>query len=378
MKNMKAMALILFAAILLSGCQGAGVSTAAGESAGTGGKGGTGEESNQAAGANAQDNTQKDTGGYTINRNSEGKIVIKAGHQVASDGVWQVGFEAFAKAINEVSGDQFEVQIYPSGQLGDQSELIQQLQLGTVEMCASSCADLGNYAPVCGLLDVPYLFESKQHAWNVMDGEIGEMVDQEIRDKVGINVMGYWSGGTRNIFSSKGAVYKAEDVKGLKMRTQPNDVHVKAFESLGVVVSPIAYTELYGALQQKVVDAAENDLSNYYQMKFYEVCKSYSKTEHIIQVATGIALVSPYFYNSLTDEERGWFDEACRIAQEEQRRWVEDSEADFVAKLEAEGVTMNEVDKQSFVDAVMPFYEDFVYPAYTKELVDQIKAVPAE
>ena len=325
-----------------------------------------------------KDGGQKDTGGYTINRNSEGKIVIRAGHQVASDGVWQVGFEAFAKAINEISGDKFEIQIFPSGQLGDQSELIQQLQLGTVEMCVSSCADLGNYVPVCGLLDVPYLFESKQQAWNVMDGDIGDMVDQEIRDKVGINVMGYWSGGTRNIFSSKGAVNKAEDVKGLKMRTQPNDVHVKAFESLGVVVSPIAYTELYSALQQKVVDAAENDLSNYYQMKFYEVCKNYSKTEHIIQVATGIALVSPEFYNALTDEEKGWFDEACKIAQEEQRKWVEDSESDFVAKLEAEGVVINEVDKQSFVDAIKPFYEDFVYPTYTKELVDQIKAVPAE
>lgn len=305
-------------------------------------------------------------------------IKIKAGHNTAADGTYQYGFEAFKEKIEELSGGTIEVDIYPSGQLGDQSELIQQLQLGTVQMAISSCADMSNFAVNVGLLDVPYLFETKEQAWNAMDGEVGQYFKDYIEEEAGVKVCGYWSGGTRSVFSSKGPINTVDDMKGLSIRTQPADVHVKSFEEMGAVVTPIAYAELYSALQQGVIDAAENDPSNYYQMKFYEVCKYYSLTEHIQQVASGICLVSPKFYDSLTDEQKGWFDEACEYAQEEQRNYVEDSAADFLEKLKAEGVEINEVDKTSFIDAMQPFYEEFVYPTYGEDLVDQIRSCPTE
>lgn len=358
--------ILLCAVLLLSACQKAADKNDAND---------TGKQDTQNT---ADGNDGKEDEAEKDGAASKEQIVIKAGHHVAADGVWQIGFEAFAKAIAELSNDRFKVEIYPAGQLGDQTELIQQLQLGTVQCAVSSCADLANFAPIVGLLDVPYLFETKQQAWNAMDGEVGEIISETIADEVGVNVMGYWSGGTRSVFSSKGPINTVDDLKGLKIRTQPSDIHVKSFEALGAVVSPIAYTELYSALQQGVVDAAENDPSNFYQMKFYEVCKYYSLTEHIQQVATGIALVSQKFYDSLTEEEKGWFDEACAIAQEEQRAWVEDNAAGFIEKLEAEGVTVNQVEKESFTDAIQPFYEEYVYPEYGTELVEKIHNTPAE
>ncbi|HHV11473.1 MAG TPA: TRAP transporter substrate-binding protein [Clostridiales bacterium] len=326
----------------------------------------------------AQNTTVESDGSKEDAGKTKEQIVIKAGHHTAEDGAWQVGFEAFAKAIAELSNDRFKVEIYPAGQLGDQTELIQQLQLGTVQCAVSSCADLGNFAPSVGLLDVPYLFETKEQAWNAMDGEVGQIIATSISEEAGVSVMGYWSGGTRSVFSSKGPINTVEDLKGLKIRTQPNDIHVKSFEALGALVTPIAYTELYSALQQGVIDAAENDPSNFYQMKFYEVCKYYSLTEHIQQVATGIALVSQKFYDSLTDEEKGWFNEACAIAQKEQRSWVEDTAAGFIEKLEAEGVMVNQVEKESFVEEIQPFYEKYVYTKYGTELVEMIKNTPKE
>ncbi len=326
--------------------------------------------SNEPAGNQGGNEVQNDTPAE--------KIVIKAGHHTATDSTFNYGFEAFKAAIEELSGGSMVVEIYPAGQLGDQTELIQQLQTGTVQMAITSCADLANFAPNVGVLDVPYMFQTKQQAWNAMDGEVGDYFSDYIKENVGVYTCGYWSGGTRSVFSSKGAINTVEDMKGLKIRTQPADVHVNSFTAMGATVTPIAYTELYSALQQGVVDAAENDPSNYYSMKFYEVCKYYSLTEHIQQVASSIVLVSPSFYDSLTEEQRGWFDEACAIAQADQRQFVEDGAAEYIKKLEDEGVVVNEVDKESFMTAMEPFYESYVYPTYGKDLVDMIRSCPLE
>lgn len=306
------------------------------------------------------------------------KIEIKAGHHTAADSTYHYGFQVFKEKIKELSGGTMDVSIFPAGQLGDQSELIQQLQSGTVQMAISSCADLANFAKNVGLLDVPYLFASKEQAWNAMDGKAGEYYSKYIFDEVGLRVCGWWSGGTRSVFTNSGPIKSVADMKGLRIRTQPADVHVNSFAALGATVTPIAYTELYSALQQGVVDAAENDPSNYYQMKFYEVCKYYSLTEHIQQVATSIVMVSPKFYDSLTDEQRGWFDEACAYAQEQQRKYVEDNNAKFISLLEEAGVQVNEVDKESFLNAIKPFYESFVIPTFGSELVEMIQSAPAK
>ncbi len=309
---------------------------------------------------------------------SDETIIIKAGHHTSVDGTFQHGLETFRDKLAELSGGTMQVEIYPSGQLGDQTELIQQLQTGTVQMAVSSCADVANFAPNVGILDVPYLFETKQQAWNAMDGDIGKEMEDYVFDEVGIYVKGWISGGTRSVFSSVKPIETVDDMKNLKIRTQPAEVHVQAFTQFGATVTPIAYTELYSALQQHVIDAAENDPSNYYDMKFYEVCKYYSLTEHIQQVASTPILVSPIFYDSLTDEQKGWFDEACEYAEKEQRQYVEDQSDVYIEKLEAEGVQVNEVDKESFIEAIQPFYESYVYDNYSEELVSRIRSVPTE
>lgn len=304
-------------------------------------------------------------------------IVIKAGHHTAIDGSFQFGLEAFRDKLEELSGGAMLVEIYPAGQLGDQTEMIQQLQTNTIQMSISSCADLANFAPLVGVLDVPYMFETKTQAWNAMNGEAGEFLSDYVNEEAGVLICGWWSGGTRSVFSSIAPVNTVDDMTGLKIRSQPAEVHVNSFSAMGATVVPIAYTELYSALQQNLVDAAENDPSNYYSMKFYEVCKYYSLTEHIQQVAGSPVMVSVAFYDSLTDEQRGWFDEAAAYAEDTQRQQVEDAAADYIALLEGEGVIVNEVDKASFMEAMEPFYESYVYPTYGEELVSLIQSFPS-
>lgn len=314
----------------------------------------------------------------TVASADSGTVTIKAAHHTAVDSTFNYGFELFKDKIEELSDGKMVVEIYPAGQLGDQTELIQQLQSDTIQMMISSCADVANFAPVVGVLDVPYMFETKQQAWNAMDGEAGEFFNNTIKEKLGVYCCGWWSGGTRSVFSSVAPIVAVDDMANLKIRTQPADVHVNSFTALGATVTPIAYTELYSALQQKVVDAAENDPSNYYSMKFYEVCKYYSLTEHIQQVAGSPVMVSTKFYDGLTDEQRAWFDEAAEYAEAEQRQYVEDSAAEYIALLEKEGVTVNEVDKASFIEKLQPFYESYVYPTYGEDVVNMLRSAPTE
>ena len=314
----------------------------------------------------------------TVASADSGTVTIKAAHHTAVDSTFNYGFELFKDKIEELSDGKMVVEIYPAGQLGDQTELIQQLQSDTIQMMISSCADVANFAPVVGVLDVPYMLETKQQAWNAMDGEAGEFFNNTIKEKLGVYCCGWWSGGTRSVFSSVAPIVTVDDMANLKIRTQPADVHVNSFTALGATVTPIAYTELYSALQQKVVDAAENDPSNYYSMKFYEVCKYYSLTEHIQQVAGSPVMVSTKFYDGLTDEQRAWFDEAAEYAEAEQRQYVEDSAAEYIALLEKEGVTVNEVDKASFIEKLQPFYESYVYPTYGEDVVNMLRSAPTE
>lgn len=314
----------------------------------------------------------------TAMASADNKLTIKAAHHTAVDSTFNYGFEAFKEKIEELSGRTIVVEIYPAGQLGDQTELIQQLQTGTIQMAISSCADVANFAPTVGVLDVPYMFETKQQAWNAMDGEAGEFFNNYIKDEMGVYVCGWWSGGTRSVFSSVAPIVTVDDMTNLKIRTQPADVHVNSFTALGATVTPIAYTELYSALQQKVVDAAENDPSNFYSMKFYEVCKYYSLTEHIQQVAGSPVMVSTKFYDGLNDEQRAWFDEAAEYAQTVQRQYVEDSAAEYIELLEKEGVVVNEVEKETFIEKIQPFYESYVYPTYGEDVVNLLRSAPTE
>ncbi len=307
-----------------------------------------------------------------VKKNSKGQIIIKAGHHTAKDSFFQVGFEYFGKRLNELSGNKFEMQIYPAAQLGNQTELIQQLQKGSVQMSTSSMADLGNYSPIVNIMDIPFIFRSKDHAWAVADGPIGAMMKARVEQEADVMVMGWWSIGVRSVFSSKGPVTKPEDLSGLKIRTQPNPSHVAAFKVMGAMPTPIAYPELYNALQQKVVDAAENDPTNMLQMKFYEPCKYFSLTEHFTNVAGAAVMMSKKFYYELDPYLQTMVLQAAKEATQYQRQWTEDFGVKAMEELKKLHVKINEVDKDAFQKAAMPFYQEYAYPKFGKEMVDTV------
>ena len=306
-------------------------------------------------------------------KTKDGKIIIKAGHHTARGSYFDVAFHFIGKRLNEISGNKYDFQVFPAGQLGNQTELIQQLQKGSVQMSTTSMADLGNYAPIVNLVDIPFIFRDKKHAWAISDGPIGEMMREKVVQEAKVLVYGWWSIGVRSIFNSKKPIFTPEDLKGMKIRTQPNALHVAAFEAFGTLPTPIAYTELYNALRQKVVDGAENDPVGVLTMKFYEACKFYSMTEHMINVGGAACLISPHFYNALPPAEKENLMNVAKEATAYQRNFVEVESIRALKELEKLGVKINEVDKPAFQKAAEPFYEKVAYPKYGKDLVLQVK-----
>jgi tripartite ATP-independent transporter DctP family solute receptor len=305
-------------------------------------------------------------------KTKDGKIIIKAGHHTARGSYFDVAFHFIGKRLNEISGNKYDFQVFPAGQLGNQTELIQQLQKGSVHMSTTSMADLGNYAPVVNMVDIPFIFRDKKQAWAVSDGPIGDMMRQKVEQEAKVLVYGWWSIGVRSVFTSKKPIYTPADLKGMKIRVQPNPMHVAAFEALGTLPTPIAYTELYNALRQKVVDGAENDPTQVLTMKFHEACKFYSLTEHMITVGGAACLMSPLFYNALPPAEKEDFMKVAKEATAYQRNFVEEESIRAMKELEKLGVKINTVEKGPFQKAVEPFYEKFAYPKYGKDLVLQV------
>lgn len=307
-----------------------------------------------------------------LKKTADGKYILRAGHHTAKGSFFDVALEFFGKRLNEISGNKYQVQVFPGGQLGNQTELIQQLQKGSVQMSTTSMADLGNYSPIVNIMDIPFLFKSKEQAWNVADGPIGDMMKDRVEKEANVKVLGWWSIGVRSVFNSKKPINSPADLKGMKIRTQPNPMHVAAFEALGALPTPIAYTELFNALQQKVIDGAENDPTNMLQMKFYEACKFYSLTEHFNNVAGSAVMMSFHFFNALPPIEQANVLRAAKETTTYQRNWTEENGVKALKELERLGVKINKVDKAPFQKAVEPFYQQKAYPTFGKELVSLV------
>lgn len=284
-----------------------------------------------------------------------------------------VGAEAFIAKLNELSNGEFVGEQAPGGQLGGERDLIEGLQIGSVDMAMTSTGPLGNFVPEVYALDLPFLFRDYDHARNVLDGEIG----QELLEKVNENDLvglAWAENGFRHVTNSQRPVRTPEDLKGLKLRTMENRVHMAAFTGMGASPTPMAFPEVFGALQQGVVDGQENPVTVITASKFWEVQKYVSLTGHVYSPA--IFLVSPSLFDGLSDEQKGWFYEAARAGVEANRAEVNRLEEAGVAILLENGMeVITDIDKAPFAALA----EETAYSVYTDqygtEMIERIKAV---
>ncbi|MBE0454250.1 TRAP transporter substrate-binding protein [Roseovarius autotrophicus] len=298
---------------------------------------------------------------------------IVVGHALSPASHYGVGADAFLNTLTELSGGTFTGSQAPAGQLGGERDMIEGLQIGSLDVVITSTGPLGNFVPQVYALDLPFLFRDYDHARTVLDGEIG----QELLDKIGENnLVGLaWSeNGFRHVTNARHPVRTPEDLKGLKLRTMENRVHMAAFEGMGAAPTPMAFPELFTALQQGVVDGQENPVTVITAAKFWEVQKYVSLTGHVYSPA--VVLASPILLDSLTEEQKGWFMEAAKASAAATRAEVNRLEEAGVALLRENGMeVITDIDKAPFAALA----EESSYAVYTdqygSEMIERIKAV---
>ena len=296
-------------------------------------------------------------------------VVLKLGHGSQLKSPLQTTAEEFAKRIAERSKGRIKVEVYGNMQIGQERDMVEGMQLGTVDMAMISTGPISGFAPGITVVDLPFLFKNEQHAYKVLDGDIGQGLLKQLEPK-GIIGLAFLENGFRDITSNK-KITTPEDLKGFKIRTMENKVHIATFKELGAAPVPMVWGEVYTSLGQKVIDGQENPVHIVYANALWEVQKFLIKTGHFY---------TPYIFamskKSLdkvpADLQKIVTDTAKEMAAFE-RNIVKTETASMTATLKEKGMEIVEVDRAVFQKATEPVYKQFE-GQFSKELIDKIKA----
>ncbi|MFC3631115.1 TRAP transporter substrate-binding protein [Paracoccus angustae] len=290
-------------------------------------------------------------------------------HNAAAGNPKDVASERLAELVNEKSGGRLNIDVGGAAQFGDDAETITNMRLGTIAFSANSQGSTSAVVPEMALLGLPFLFQNLDQAEAVMDGPVGDKIEAAAEAQ-GLVVLAWWNNGIREVSNSKGPIATPADLAGMKIRTPPDPMTIDIFTALGASPTPMAFSELYIALQQGVVDGQENPLINIYSSKLHEVQPFISMTAHKYE-ATPL-LASKMIMDTLSPEDQQIIRDAAAEAGTLNRQMVREQTATLKAEMEKAGVTFNEVDPAPFIEATQPVYEKWrgQYP----ELVDEIVA----
>jgi len=262
--------------------------------------------------------------------------------------------EKFKEMAEARSKGRLKVEIFPSSQLGGEREMQEMVALGTLEMSVSGITVI--YEPLYALLEAPFLYRDRDHIKKVMASPIVAELGETLLKK-GIRYVGFYENGFRNITNGKRAIQAPADVKGLKIRTPENLAQIETFKALGAVATPMAFSELYNALAQGVVDGQENPLQNIWNGKFYEVQKHLAITGHIYNSA--YILMSEKFWSRLPADLRAIVQGAIQEASNLQLEMVANLDKQLVTDMQAKGMQLTTPDTQAFRKATAPAYDAF-------------------
>lgn len=272
--------------------------------------------------------------------------------------------------LENKSEGKFKIQIYPSGQLGGERECLELLQIGSLDITKVSAAVLENFITEYKVLSVPYLFRDRQHSFDVFDSEIGDQMLKK-GQKFRLRGLTFYDAGSRNFYSKINPINTPEDLIGLKIRVQKSNMAVSMVNLLGGSPTPISWGELYTALQQGVVDGAENNLPSFYTSKHYEVCKFYTMDEHTL--VPDVLLIGIDTWNSLSDKEKEWLNEAAEESKIEQRKLWAASENESLKEIKKAGVTVVFPNKQLFEEKTNEITKMFKDQPNMLQLIKDIK-----
>ena len=300
-----------------------------------------------------------------------GKVVLKLGHIAEPVHPYGQGADYFAKLVSEKSGGEMEVRVFPSSQLGGQKDLIEGLIYGTVDMALVGTAVLGQFQPQISIFDLPFLFKDRDHAYKSLD-TVGMELGNALESK-GIKLLGYMENGIRHMTNNVRPIKTPEDMNGLKIRVMTNKIYVEMVKSLGASPTPMAFGELYSALQQGTVDGQENPSAHIFTKRFFEVQKYASLTAHAY--APEPMVISMVAWNRLTPAQQ----DILKAAAAESIVWQRDlstrEDAEYWDKIKATGqIEVIEVDRDKFAEATRPVYKEFA-DVVGQDNIDKIEAL---
>lgn len=302
---------------------------------------------------------------------AQAQTVLKIGHVLAKGSHYDIGAHVFCDEIDKGTAGRFKCQVYPASALGGEREEIEAVQLGTQDLVLTSTGPVGNFVPEIKVVDVPFLFRDYEHARKALDGKIGQDMLAKFPSH-GLVALAWSENGFRHMTNNKRAIVSAADAAGLKLRTMENKVHMEGYRAFGIQPTPMAFPEVFGALQQGVVDGQENPIPVILASKFSQVQKHLSLTGHVYSPA--LLLTSPRIWNKLSEADKKVFADAATKSVAATRKKVNDDEANGIAQLEKEGMqVVRQVNGASFRDALKG-----PYASYAKEFgTDRIAAIQA-
>ena len=303
-------------------------------------------------------------------------IEFKIGHVLNTESPFHAGGLHFAELISAKSNGVLVAEVFPSALLGNDRELAEGLQLGTVDMAITATAPVSGFAPKIQIFDLPYLFRDAAHAYKVLDGELGDELLEDFYQNSGIVALAFWENGFRHITNSKRPIYTAEDVRGLKIRVQEISSHIDYWRSLGADPTPMAWTEVYTALQQGTVDGQENPVQTIYTQKVFEVQENMSLTFHCY--APTLIMISEGRFNALDDANQQIMKDAAKEAATYQRQFIADLESVGVEDMPTKGVNLipaSEIDMESFRAAAQGVWDTYGAKLGVTEMIAQIQEV---
>lgn len=306
---------------------------------------------------------------------AQDKFVLKYATSLGEDSAYYKGAVALAKEASELSNGRLEIQIFANAQLGNDRDMIEGMQLGSIDLASPSTGAMGAVVPEATVLDLPYIFDDYDHVYRTLDGPFADKL-YKLFDGKGFHPLGYWEIGFRNLTNNVRPVHTPADVEGLKLRTLPSEIHQKAWSLVGAQPVAIDFTELYNALETGVVDGQENPYNIILLGKLYEVQKYLSVTRHIYGAAP--TSVSDITWKKLPPDLQAALKEAVLRSAKVERQAASGNEAAQLQELKNNGMEVDEApDRAAFQKAMQPAWDLYVerFGDAGQALIDDIRAL---
>ena len=295
--------------------------------------------------------------GLALATSATAQTTLKMNITVPQNSHYGVAIDAFAREVEQRTAGRYKIQNFYNSALGAERESIEGVQLGTLDMVMTSTGPVPNFVPEVAILDIPFLFRDYAHARATLDGPIGQEMLGKFEAK-GLKALAWGENGFRHMTNSKLAVNGPADLKGLKMRTMENPVHIQAYKGFGIIPTPMAITEVFTALQQGTVDGQENPLSVIQAQKFDQVQKHLTLTGHVYSPAVILLGKGPWDKIAAADKQA--FLDAAKEGVKANRARIDEDERNGVAYLRSKGMlVVTDVDRSKYQEMLTPVFAEF-------------------